>query len=427
MLTVKNNQIYKDGKKFFYLADTCWSAFTSVEMPDWIYYLNYRKSEGFNAIQINLLRQWDSSQPLKDKEPFEIEVNEDGSYKYDYYKINDKYFDNAEKMLNELVKRDMVPVLVLLWGNFVPETWMSKFVKNNVMPFEAIKPYVSYVVKRFKKFNPIYFVSGDVGFTDSDKQKLEPAKSYYQEVLRVAKSIDPDALYTFHINGESTEVPEELANGADLFVYQSGHGAGQNTAYTIPQKMLKEGCKKPMLDVELCYEGLTKMRSPFPERYLAFDVRKAAWRAVLSGADAGLGYGTFGIWPWKDTARPEEKLETNFNVQLIPYDWRDCLKFRGARDMGLLKVLLEKYAPNGLKPIAIPNPKDQTIRAAESEKYILIYLPTAGNFDFTNLGLKVNYCKVIDLNTREMLVGQVKSNVLQMLPVTEDELIIIEK
>lgn len=55
MITVKGKYLYKNNKRFFYLADTCWGAFTSVSMPDWKYYLNMRKHEGFNAIQINIL------------------------------------------------------------------------------------------------------------------------------------------------------------------------------------------------------------------------------------------------------------------------------------------------------------------------------------------------------------------------------------
>lgn len=428
MLTVKNNHLYKDGKRFFYLADTCWGAFTSIEMPDWRYYLDYRKEEGFNAIQINILRQWDSSHPLAGREPFAITEHEDGSYEYDFTKINKLYFDNAEKMLAEMTKREMVPVLVLLWGNYVPSTWMAKFVQNNVMPFDQIRPYISYVVKRFKKYNPVYFVSGDVGFTDNDNQKAGPATEYYREVLKTAKSIDPDGLYTFHINGESTMVPKDLFKKASFFSYQSGHGFdGQNTAYTIPQKMLKDGCSKPMLDAEICYEGLTKMKSPVPERYSAFDVRKAAWRAVLSGADAGLGYGTFGIWPWKDTARPEEKLLPNFNVQLVPYDWRDCLKFRGAKDMGFLKDIVMKYASDELKAIDASNPDDPSVRAAENKDYLLIYMPTAGVFNFNNLKIQVKECKVIDLQTRETLTGNVVNNKLQMLPTVEDQLVIVKK
>lgn len=433
MLTTKGKYLYKNGKRFFYLADTCWGAFGSIDMPDWRYYLDTRKAEGFNAIQINVLRQWDSSLPIR--EPFAITTHEDGGYEYDFSKINDSYFDNAVKMLEEMQKRDITPALVLLWGNFVPYTWMSHFVKNNIMPFEQIKPYVTYVVNKFKRFNPIWIVSGDVGFGATKMNKSNPAYKYYSEIVKyyreviaTAKSIDPDGLYTFHINGESTEVPDELFKQADFFVYQSGHGYdGQSTAYTIAQKMRKAGYNGPIFDAELCYEGLTKMKAPTQERYSAFDVRRAAWRAVLSGADAGLGYGTFGIWPWKDTARPEEKLELNFNVQLVPYDWRDCLKFRGAKDVGFIKDFISEYASDGLDPIAEPVKDNPEIRAAQNDKYIFIYLPTPGIVDFDDLEIKVNECKVIDLKERRIIEGKLDNNTLQMPPVVEDELVIVEK
>ena len=63
MLKISKNKqtLLKDGKTFFYLADTCWSAFTNISDEEWDYYLYKRKVQGFNAIQINILPQWDAS------------------------------------------------------------------------------------------------------------------------------------------------------------------------------------------------------------------------------------------------------------------------------------------------------------------------------------------------------------------------------
>ncbi|MFU1845116.1 DUF4038 domain-containing protein, partial [Enterococcus faecium] len=60
-ITVSQNKrtLLRDGQHFFYLADTCWSAFTSIQENDWITYLDKRKEQGFNTLQINLLPQWD--------------------------------------------------------------------------------------------------------------------------------------------------------------------------------------------------------------------------------------------------------------------------------------------------------------------------------------------------------------------------------
>ena len=63
MLKISKNKqtLLKDGKTFFYLADTCWSAFTNISDEEWDYYLYKRKVQGFNTIQINILPQWDAS------------------------------------------------------------------------------------------------------------------------------------------------------------------------------------------------------------------------------------------------------------------------------------------------------------------------------------------------------------------------------
>ena len=45
----------KDGKRFFYFADTAWAAIPRATADEWTQYLDYRKLQGFNAIQFNLL------------------------------------------------------------------------------------------------------------------------------------------------------------------------------------------------------------------------------------------------------------------------------------------------------------------------------------------------------------------------------------
>lgn len=432
MITTKGKYLYKDGKRFFYLADTCWSGFTSIEMPDWKYYLDTRKREGFNAIQINVLRQYDSTAPIDEREPFPIVYHDDGNYEYDYTKPNQAYFDNAKKMLEEMVKRDMVPVLVLLWGNFVPGTWMndnknpflSRVHKPQIMPYEQLHDYISYVVNTFKEFNPIYFVSGDVGFDDTEDQQPEKTIKYYREVLKVAKEADPDGVFTFHINDKAKTMPEDFLNDTNMYCYQSGHGiANQANAYLVPEKMRKEGYKKPIIDAELCYEGLDKFGAKQPAKYSAYEVREAAWRAVLSGSDAGLGYGSYGIWPWNDNYREGQQM-TGF---LKPYDWRECLKFRGAEDMGFLKDTVLCYGADGLNPVDSSLLESPTIRAAENSDYLLVYNPVANPVDLSKLNVKDGQCKVVDLQTLRPREGSIKNGIVAMEPVVEDELIVIKK
>lgn len=309
-------------------------AFTSVSMSDWKYYLNTRKREGFNAIQINILRQYDSTKPIPGRDPFPIRYHDDGTYEYDYSTFNEEYFDNAEKMLKEMRNLDMTPILVLLWGNLVPNTWitdpngfMARIPKPQTIGLKRSKLYVTYVINRFKKYHLIYFVTGDAGFDKNNSQDPEIEEKYYQKVVRVAKSVDSEGIYSFHINGESKTLPESLAKQAQFFSFQSGHGpTGEKAAVKIPLAKRSENYNGPIIDVELCYEG-------------------------------------------------QKELGT-----LKPYDWRECLKFRGA----------------------------------ENDKYFLVYNSIANPVDLSKLDVKGGQCKVIDLHTLRQLEGSIEDGIVTM-------------
>ena len=71
----------KNGEPFFYFADTVWSAFYNVPIEDWKEYLDYRKMQGFNVLQIIILPiKHDASESNLSIDPFS--VKEDGNYNY---------------------------------------------------------------------------------------------------------------------------------------------------------------------------------------------------------------------------------------------------------------------------------------------------------------------------------------------------------
>ena len=113
MLQVSENKknILKDGKPFFYLADTCWSAFTNMTDEEWDFYLYRRKAQGFNTIQINILPQWDASVTDLDYRPF---VDNDP------HRLNDAYFAHARSMCEKAKAEGFELALVVLWCNYVP-------------------------------------------------------------------------------------------------------------------------------------------------------------------------------------------------------------------------------------------------------------------------------------------------------------------
>lgn len=423
MFEIKANRIYQDGELFFYMADTCWSAFTNISMENWKYYVRYRHHQGFNCIQINVLKQWDSSGDDLNLYPFPIKKDgeERGAhFEFDYSTINQDYFDAAEEKLKVLKEYGITPVLVLLWGDYVPGTWESQYTYHNLFPYEKLEPYVSYVTKRFKKYEPIYFVSGDTDFP------TEETIRYYKKVLTTARANDPDAIYTFHINGESMFVPEELAREADFFIYQSGHERpGQHYAYDIPKTMLENGYQKPMINAELCYEQIAV---PGQLRFMRQDVRRAAWQSVLSGASAGVTYGAHGIWSWHHFGGSFDSLLKKGEGFPIPYDWQEALHFPGANDMTFLKHTFCSLFPEGcVADFALLNGMDE-IRCAHDSNTYAVYLPTNVELDVSPLGLNRNNCiaSVIDLQTKDIYQTTWKEESrLNLLPCYEDALVIL--
>ena len=62
----------RDGEPFFWVGDTVWSAFTNATDEEWADYLDFRKAQGFNVLQINTLPQWDRIRPDLGVSPYPL-------------------------------------------------------------------------------------------------------------------------------------------------------------------------------------------------------------------------------------------------------------------------------------------------------------------------------------------------------------------
>lgn len=398
-LTIPTNEhVFKlNENPFFYLADTVWSAFTNASFEEWAHYLNYRKAQGFNVLQINILRQWDASESDITIHPFQL--NADGSY--DYYNLNEQYFDRAEKMLEMAIAHGFTPALVLLWCNYVPDTWAELFQQDNKMPEECVVPYVEYAVKRFEKFNPIYFISGDTNFPS------ERANAYYMKALETVKAISPESLTTLHIQGRLNEIPEEFQQhiGLNFYMYQSGHNSEfQAMSHELATHFYNKEPKRPVINGEPCYEQISYSRNVYG-RYSAFDARKSAWQSVLAGGGAGVTYGAHGIWSWHKHGKKFGIIEgEGFDT---PYDWRDALRFEGAWDYSFIKYIFDSYHLVGIKPANIILNNNAEIRAAvtANQETIVIYIPINTKLRL-NLDVKDYTFTTIDLEKKRFAVTE---------------------
>ena len=370
-ITISHTKDYfiKDNKPFFYLADTVWSAFTNIYTDEWDKYLEYRKMQGFNVLQINILPQWDASQINLGISPFE--KNRAGEI--NYFKINEEYFSHACEMLYKAVQKGFTPAIVVLWCNYVPYTWLSKNRKQDIMPIEAIEPYCEYAAKLFKQFNPIFIVSGDTSF------ESERTAEYYLKALEVVKKNAEDCLCTMHIWGDSDYLPTEFEESIylDFYMYQSGHAQkNQNVEpWKMAQTFMKKNIKRPIVNGEPCYEGMGFKSG----RYNQLNIRQAIWQSLLSGAKAGITYGAHGVWCWHRSFSNFEAA-SNWNM---PFYWDEALRLQGAWDASYARWIFENYDLFDIHPSEKIVNSETSLRmsATSNEDKIIIYTPYSIDVD----------------------------------------------
>lgn len=351
-------------RPFFYLADTIWAAFTNMTMDDWRTYLAYRRRQGFTALQISVLPiPHDNSASNLDLQPFA--VDEQG--RWDFGAPSQAYFTRAAEMVAVARDEGFVPALVLLWCNYVPDTWGAQRTPDVVMPPEAIAPYIEYAVHRFAPYDPVYLVSGDTDFPS------ERAIGHYATALRVVKELSPDALTTLHLAPQA-DLPDDLMRSPhlDFYMYQSGHHVEeQSRTYALAQHFAAKPVRRPVVNGEPCYEG--HGHGHRYGRFGAFDVRRAMWQSLLSGAGAGVTYGAHGVWSWHQ--RGAAFTSEAFSMQ--PFDWQEALRLEGAWDASFARAIVDRYDLFGLDARPDVQGVSPEIRVATSADggRVAIYVP----------------------------------------------------
>ena len=306
--------------------------------------------------------QWDASETKFKMAPFF--KNKEGIC--DFYNINDNYFDHAAGMLDVAVKKGFIPALVILWCDYVKDTWASKIHGDHIMPIDSVKPYVEYVLNKFAAYNPIYIISGDTDFGSDD------TKNYYKVAFDTIKSLSPQTLTTMHLTGGLADIPQELDDNIDFYMYQSGHKIEeQYFSYSLASNFYDKHPKKPIINSEPCYEGHSYGFQY--GRFNEFDIRKAIWQSLLSGAKAGITYGAHGIWSWHKRGR--EFINAEFAGE--PFDWKVALKLAGAWEASFAKWLFDVYNLFDIEPAPYIINQSSEIRMAASKKRnkVLIYIP----------------------------------------------------
>ena len=359
--------LVRDGKPFFWLADTIWSAFTNVTDEEWIAYLDKRTAQGFTVLQLNALAQWDRCGCAFDRYPF---ATSDHGKTFDFSSMNDEYFEHARWMVGEAVARGLVPAIVVMWSNYVPDTWASAIISDNVMPEQLVVPVVEKICSTFNEFEPVYIISGD---TDWDRPgSLER----YRLVTSAVEDAAPRALLAYHIKGRYDVLPSELAEHADVYLYQSGHNlAAQRGAYELAESFLARDPVRPVINSEPCYEQMGYSHMLYG-RFRRADVRLACWRSLLAGANAGITYGAHGIWNWQN---PDVKVGNALGegfLQALRHE--QALELEGANDFAFARELVEELGLFGaMSDQGVLESYPEDVRAARTtDGRLVLYVPS---------------------------------------------------
>jgi len=392
MITVDRDRriLLKDGRPFFYLADTAWNAFVRSEPDEWEAYLAFRKRQGFNAVRVSAFGIYnDRTVGERDVHPFRF--TERG--KYDFGRVNDAYFDRAQQMAAAAARHGFILDLTLFWLCYVKDTQSYPPDGDWVIPMDRIRPLTEMLVERFEPYRPVYCISGDTNFGSADTVRT------YMTALETVKSFAPHAVTTMHIAGNVPALPDEFVRSPllDFYLYQSGHDrSGQAHAYTYALGFHEQRPKRPIINGEPCYEGM-HFEDEGGGHYTAADVRRALWSSLLSGAKAGFTYGAHGLWSWH---RQGERFLNGDSLS----DWQTALRFEGAWDCGFAKWLFERYGLYDLEPAAlIANPSPHIRMAMTPDGgAAAVYLP-----DSVNLRLRLRAdayeWELIELQGRRIL------------------------
>lgn len=323
---------HADGTPFFWLADTAWTASTRATLEEWEHYLDYRDEQGYNAVQVNALRQHDGSVP-HDRLPFGDE--------WDLDQPNLDYFQHLDELVSMCHERGIVPALVALWFDYAPGAnldWGVDADRRHHHTPEQARRLGRYLGARYGAYGATWLVSGDSEFNEECVEVYRAAAEGLGEACQYP-------LRTAHQpGGQSTPTIVNEEPWLDYHMYQSGH----THDLTVPERQAIE-CRmleptRPVLNGEPCY---AEMNAYGTDELLDRDlVRAAAWISILSGGNVGITYGVLGIWPWHRAGDTFEGAD----VWGEPNSWDESLTAASGDDYARVKSIISSLAFQTLSP-----------------------------------------------------------------------------
>jgi hypothetical protein len=327
-LRVSENRRYMehaDKTPFLWLGDTWWMGLCRrLSWPgDFQELTEDRLRKSFSVIQI-------VAGPYPDMGSFdERGMNEAGfPWEAGYARINPAYYDMADLRINHLVRSGLMPCIFACWGYYL--VWMG---------VEKMKQHWRYLVARYGAHPVVWCLAGEGSMpyylTEQREKDHDFQKAGWTELGAYLREMDP---YHHPITIHPGDTARNVVNDPsvlDIDMLQTGHGDRRSIPNTF--RRVKESYKAeprmPVINGEVCYEGIGGAARQEVQRFMY-------WLCMLSGT-CGFTYGANGIWQVNTKEKPYGPSPHGMSWGNTP--WDKAYKLPGSGQLGMSKVLLERY------------------------------------------------------------------------------------
>lgn len=424
----------QDGKPFFWLGDTGWLLFVKCSREEAIQYLDTRKKQGFNVVQVMILHELRvAKNAYGDSALINHDVSRPKTTPGNDFKNEAQYdyWDHVDFIVNEAAKRGIYMAMVPVWGSNVKDG------KVNVKQGEA---YAKFLAERYKnKSNVIWLNGGDVRGSEG----LE----VWKMIGTTLRKYDTKHLITYHPRGRySSSDWFHNEKWLDFNMFQSGHKTyAQDTNSTEKNHFGEDNWRyinvdyalspiKPTMDGEPSYENIPHGLHDYSlPKWADADLRRYAYWNVFAGG-AGFTYGENSIMQFHI---PGDR-DANYGVKKT---WKETINAPGAGQMQYLKKLILSKSYFDRTPaqeiIADTNwTRYNYIVATKGANYAMAYTYTGRSFkiDFSKLKFvvsKASWFRPADGST-QVIKNIAKKGIVEFDPPDEtangnDWVLILEK
>lgn len=379
------------GKPFFWLGDTGWLLFIKCNREETVQYLQTRKEQGFNVVQVMVLHGLQAKNVYGDSALINQNVAAPVVTKGNSFSdtLAYDYWDHVDFVIAEAAKRGIYMALVPVWGSNV---------KDGKVSVKQAEAYAKFLAARYKnKSNIIWLNGGDIKGSDG--------LDIWKVIGVTLKKYDPKHLMTFHPRGRNSSSEwfhKESWLGFNMF--QSGHRTyAQDTSSNEKLHYGEDNWRyvntdykmepvKPTLDGEPSYENIPHgLHDSTLPRWKDADLRRYAYWSVFAGG-AGFTYGENAVMQFHTAGDKDANFGVNKN-------WQETLHAAGAEQMKYLKKLMlskSYFDRTPAQEIITDNGQDEYnyLLATKGKNYAMSYTYTGENFKVDLKKLKFNVTKL---------------------------------